>query len=184
MKIRSVTEIVKGLLKKADGEGRIDEMKSRIREHLARARDNGSDRAELDQFLYENEGQPRAIRAMNLCAKLDGIEARVSDATLIEQAVERRTPLSAAKIAALSEAFPFHACGDDGGVEAEVEDAIALEEDFDRTEAYFNGEIEDCDDPMLEGIDIETLAMAFSSYSRAVDDTPEAEFEAKVKEAE
>lgn len=188
MKIRSVTQIVRGLLKKAAGEDRVEEMKDRIREHLTRARDSGNDREILQQFLYENEGQPRAIRAMNLRAQLDGEKARVSDATLTDQMIERRTPLSEEKIIALSESFPFHAKGD-SILDEEIETGITRGKKSDNSDNFYsiNGSTYEDDGRLkADNISLEDLAEAFAFFSSQSDDTlkDDAERLVNVKEKE
>ena len=186
MKIRSVTQIVRGLLKKAAGEDRVEEMKDRIREHLTRARDSGNDREILQQFLYENEGQPRAIRAMNLRAQLDGEKARVSDATLTDQMIERRTPLSERKIMALSESFPYHA-NSASTIDEEVEASIIRGNKSENSDNFYSkkGSRYEGDGTLkADNMSLEDLAGAFAFFSSQSDTTLEDDAQKLVNDKE
>lgn len=152
-------DIVRGLLKKAERENRTEEMKERIREHLTRSKDNNNDSEILAQFLYENEGQPRAVRAMNLEAQMNGEDAWVSDSTLSKQSVERR---KAVKASALSDSFSSSA-DSDVSIEDEVEEILARAEDLNNCEgvdagkAAYNFAIDNMDDR-----DVENLVNSFA----------------------
>jgi hypothetical protein len=160
MKIRSVIDIVRGLLKKAEREGRGEEVKARIREHLMRSKDNDDDTEILDKFLYENEGQPRAVRAMNLQAQMDGEEGRVSDAILIEQSVKRR---KAVKAGALSDSFALHA-NDDVTKHDEVEEIIARAEELNNCEGLDSGSISYAYSFSIDDINDKDIAKLVNSF--------------------
>ena len=160
MSRRSVMDIIRNLLKKAEDENRTEEVKERIREHLIRTKDNpnAQDNEEWERFFYENEGQPRAIRSMNLQAKLDGEDGWASDATIIEEAVRRRKE----GMPDLPESFSSSAQSD-LSIEEPVEEILARAEEVNNCEGSdagrvtYNFAIDHMDDR-----DVESLAGAFA----------------------
>ncbi len=83
MIVRSSQDIQTKLLKKAFDEGRSEEMQQEIEARIARSKITPEHRQLLDIFNATNEGQPQAIRALNVRAELDDSDVLYSDAILM-----------------------------------------------------------------------------------------------------
>lgn len=83
MPVRSSQDIQTKLLVRAFREGRSDEMQAEIARRIERSKITPEERKLLDVFNAANEGQPQAIRALNVRAERDESDVRYSDAILM-----------------------------------------------------------------------------------------------------